>query len=184
MYLLYFFLKIQNSLQKSIVECRSKNYGSIGRIVNNLEFERLKTYIYYSSGHLIIIFFNTVYTFFPKIWYLKLLWAIYMMTDEECPDISVTDIHIKILPFSWKTKLINKSHLLFLNTALDNLLTQSSSHIPCAIKVSTKTQLSVTDFKVTSHGHEMMPHNRKTENCHQIMPNVQSAPLPFQGLKT
>jgi len=69
-YLFYFFLKIQNCLQKSIIECRSKNYGSIGCIVNNLEFERLKTHIYYSSGHLIIISLNTVHTFFPKIRYL------------------------------------------------------------------------------------------------------------------
>jgi hypothetical protein len=70
-YLFYFFLKIENCLQKSIIECRSKNYGSIGCIVNNLEFERLHTYINYSSGHLIIMALNIVHTFFPKIWYLE-----------------------------------------------------------------------------------------------------------------
>jgi hypothetical protein len=103
-----------------------------------------------------------------------------MMTDEDSPDISVTDIHIKILPFSWKTELINKSHLLFFNTALDNLLTQSLSHIPCANQGLNQNTTVGNRFQShlpwawsdATQSHEVMPHNHMTENCHQNVPNV------------
>lgn len=71
MYLFYFFLKMQNCLQECIIESRSKNYGSIWCVVNNLEFQSLKANIYYSPSHLNTIFLNAGHTLFPKILHLK-----------------------------------------------------------------------------------------------------------------
>ena len=142
-YLFYFFLKIQNCLQKCIIECRSKNYGSIGCIVNNLEFERLKTYIFYSSGHLIITFLNKVHTFFPKIVSGNFCEQFTWWFEKMVQKYQYWHTHKNITSFL-KNWVNHKSHLLLLNTALDNLPTQVTFHM--WLKVSTKTQLSVTIF--------------------------------------